>query len=238
MSSDKPWSRWRGRTRAWWPSPPPCPKGPGLDRFARRFPDRFFDVGIAESSRGHHGGRPGGRRAPPGRGGLLHFSPAGLRPDSTRCLPAEPAGDFRPGPGGGWSGRTARRIMASLIWHISGTSRGSRSWRPKDERELRRMLRTALAAGLPVAIRYPRAPGLDLPLEEEPSRPPLGARRTDQTRSRRGLDRLGSDGRRGRGRGGPPVRPGHLLLRGQRQVCQACWTRTSSWIWPSEPSAW
>ncbi len=41
------WPR-RKRTRAWWRSPPPCPARPACWPSRPAFPDRFFDVGIAE----------------------------------------------------------------------------------------------------------------------------------------------------------------------------------------------
>ena len=46
--SPKAWSSWPTSTPRWWPSPPPCPTPPGCLPFRQRFPDRCFDVGIAE----------------------------------------------------------------------------------------------------------------------------------------------------------------------------------------------
>ena len=37
-----------GATTRWWPSPPPCWRGPASSSARRRFPERTYDVGIAE----------------------------------------------------------------------------------------------------------------------------------------------------------------------------------------------
>ena len=46
-SAGRCWPR-RPAGPTWSPSPPPCPGRPACSRFAERYPDRFFDVGIAE----------------------------------------------------------------------------------------------------------------------------------------------------------------------------------------------
>lgn len=45
---------------------------------------------------------------------------------------------------------------------------------PKDENELRHMLKTAVGCGSPVSIRYPRGKGVGVPLDSEISTLPLG----------------------------------------------------------------
>ncbi|PKN05228.1 MAG: 1-deoxy-D-xylulose-5-phosphate synthase [Deltaproteobacteria bacterium HGW-Deltaproteobacteria-9] len=45
---------------------------------------------------------------------------------------------------------------------------------PKDENELRHMLKTAVACGFPVSVRYPRGKGIGVPLDNELSVLPLG----------------------------------------------------------------
>ena len=45
---------------------------------------------------------------------------------------------------------------------------------PKDENELRHMLKTALGCGSPVSIRYPRGKGLGVPLDDKISTLPIG----------------------------------------------------------------
>ena len=72
------------------------PTGTGLNRFQAAFPERFFDVGIAEQHAVAAGDRAGDGRPSAGRRDLLDVPPAGLRPDGPRRLPERPAG----GPGG------------------------------------------------------------------------------------------------------------------------------------------
>ncbi len=45
---------------------------------------------------------------------------------------------------------------------------------PKDENELRHMLKTAIGCGSPVSIRYPRGKGIGVPLDDELSILPIG----------------------------------------------------------------
>ena len=45
---------------------------------------------------------------------------------------------------------------------------------PKDENELRQMLKTAVGCGSPVSLRYPRGKGVGVPLDDELSTLPLG----------------------------------------------------------------
>jgi 1-deoxy-D-xylulose-5-phosphate synthase len=45
---------------------------------------------------------------------------------------------------------------------------------PKDENELRHMLKTAIGCGSPVSIRYPRGRGIGVPLDDELSLLPIG----------------------------------------------------------------
>ena len=45
---------------------------------------------------------------------------------------------------------------------------------PKDENELRHMLKTAIGCGFPVSIRYPRGRGIGAPLDDDLSTLPIG----------------------------------------------------------------
>ena len=67
-------------------------EGTGLVDVRRDFPDRVFDVGIAEQQRRKHGGGNGVERAQPFRLDLLHLPPAGVRSGSPRHLHSESAG--------------------------------------------------------------------------------------------------------------------------------------------------
>ncbi|HHW15465.1 MAG TPA: 1-deoxy-D-xylulose-5-phosphate synthase [Firmicutes bacterium] len=134
------------------------PEGTGLSEFAGAFPDRFYDVGIAEQ-----------------HGATLA---AGLRPVfavystflqrafdqvvhdiALQNLPVVLAVDR----GGlvGEDGPTHHGAFdLSYLSHIPNLA----VMAPRDERELQQMLATALASPGPVALRYPRASGEGLPL--------------------------------------------------------------------------
>ncbi len=76
------------------------PSGTGLDRFAERFPERFYDVGIAEE---HAVGMAAGLalgRSPAGRGDLLDLPAAGIRPAHRGRRAARPSRGLLPGPCG------------------------------------------------------------------------------------------------------------------------------------------
>ena len=144
------------------------PTGTGLNRFAAEFPERFYDVGIAE------------QHAVTLATGLAM---GGLRPfvaiystflqrafDQTVhdvCQNDQPVvfGVDRAGLVGedgtshqGMFTIPAQRQLPNLI--VAS---------PKDEQELRRLLRSAFGQAHPFAVHYPRDPGFDLPpVEPEP----------------------------------------------------------------------
>jgi len=149
------------------------PEGTGLDRFARRFPNRLFDVGIAES---HAVTMAAGLAAGGLRPVVAIYSTFLQRAYDQIlhdvCLQSLPV-IFALDRAGvvGQDGPTHHGLFdLSFLRHIPGISLLA----PKDERELRWMLRTALAAGMPVAIRYPRAAGHGLTLEKNPQVLPWG----------------------------------------------------------------
>ncbi len=148
------------------------PTGTGLNLFQAAYPDRFFDVGIAES------------HAVTLATGLAL---GGLRPfvaiystflqrafDQTVhdvCQNDQPVviGVDRAGLVGedgtshqGMFTLPAQRQLPNLV--IAS---------PKDEQELRRLLRTAFAQPHPFALHYPRDPGCDLPAVQ-PATIPVG----------------------------------------------------------------
>ncbi|MDZ7640869.1 MAG: 1-deoxy-D-xylulose-5-phosphate synthase [Desulfurivibrio sp.] len=149
------------------------PGGTGLDPFATQFPDRFFDVGIAEQH-------------------ALTFA-AGLASEGLRpvvavystflqrafdqiihdvCLPNLPVilavdrggvvGDDGPTHHGVFD-LAFLRIIPNLLLMA-----------PKDENELRHMLYTALHCPGPAALRYPRGAGVGVELDEELHKIPFG----------------------------------------------------------------
>lgn len=149
------------------------PDGTGLTKFAKRFPDRFFDVGIAEQ----HG---------------LTFAAGlaveGLKPVAAiyssftqraydqifhdiclQKLPVTLAMD-RAGLVGD-DGPTHHGVFdLSFIRHLPEITLMA----PKDENELRHMLKTAVNLGRPVALRYPRGAGFGVTLDQEITELPIG----------------------------------------------------------------
>ncbi len=141
------------------------PEGTGLNRFAKVFPERFYDVGIAEQ---HAVTMAAGMAA------------AGLRPvvaiystflqraydqivhdvalqnlPVVFCLDrAGLVGEDGPTHNGVFDIAYLKPIPNLVVMA------------PKDENELREMLSTALSAAQPVAIRYPRGEGIGVPLSD------------------------------------------------------------------------
>ncbi|OGU15437.1 MAG: 1-deoxy-D-xylulose-5-phosphate synthase [Geobacteraceae bacterium GWC2_53_11] len=142
------------------------PDGTGLNQFSQRFPERFFDVGIAEQH-------------------AMTFA-AGLAADGFRpvtaiystfvqraydqvfhdvCLQKLPVtiamdraglvGDDGPTHHGAFD--------LSYLRHLPGIV----VMAPKDENELRHLLKTGIYSGLPVALRYPRGAGYGVQLDRE-----------------------------------------------------------------------
>jgi len=143
------------------------PDGTGLTPFAREFPGRFFDVGIAEA------------HAVTFAAGL---AAAGLRPvaaiyssfaqrayDSIvhdvclQKLPVVLALDRA-----GLVGEDGRTHHGAFDLAYLRSLPNLVVMAPRDEAELRRMLRTALTVSGPVAIRYPRGSGVGVPLDQGP----------------------------------------------------------------------
>ncbi|OGP86395.1 MAG: 1-deoxy-D-xylulose-5-phosphate synthase [Deltaproteobacteria bacterium RBG_13_65_10] len=142
------------------------PSGTGLDRFGKEFPDRFYDVGIAEQH-------------------AITFS-AGLATEGFRpvaaiystflqraydqiihdvCIQDLPV-TFALDRGGlvGADGATHQGLFdISYLRTIPNVI----VMAPKDENELQHMLKTAVECGHPAALRYPRGNGLGVPLDED-----------------------------------------------------------------------
>ncbi|WP_306537244.1 1-deoxy-D-xylulose-5-phosphate synthase [Geobacter sp.] len=142
------------------------PDGTGLTPFAKRFPERFFDVGIAEQH-------------------AMTFA-AGLAADGFRpvaaiystflqraydqifhdvCLQKLPV-TMALDRGGlvGDDGPTHHGTFdLSYLRHLPEMTLMA----PKDENELQHMLKTAVYAGRPVALRYPRGAGYGLALDQD-----------------------------------------------------------------------
>lgn len=149
------------------------PAGTGLQPFARRFPDRFFDVGIAEQ----HAVTFGAGLAMAGRRPVVAVYATFLQRAVDQmihdvCLPNLPVvlaldrggvvGDDGPTHHGVFD-IALLRPLPNLILAA-----------PKDENELRRLLLTGLTHTGPAAIRYPRGSGEGVVLDETPGPLPIG----------------------------------------------------------------
>ncbi len=138
------------------------PHGTGLAQFAERFPDRFFDVGIAEQ----HGVTFAAGLAVEGFRPVVAIYSTFLQRAYDQilhdvCLESLPV--------------VFALDRAGLVGEDGPTHHGSfdlsflRSapnmviMAPKDERELADMLATALTLNQPVAVRYPRGAGPGIP---------------------------------------------------------------------------
>jgi 1-deoxy-D-xylulose-5-phosphate synthase len=149
------------------------PEGTGLAEFARLFPERFFDVGIAEQ----HAVTFAAGLALEGFRPVVAIYSTFLQRAYDQiihdvCLPSLPV-IFAIDRGGlvGEDGPTHHghfditylRSLPNMTFMA-----------PKDENELRHMLFTALLSKGPVAIRYPRGKGVGVPLDEEFREIPVG----------------------------------------------------------------
>ncbi len=149
------------------------PGGTGLDIVQEKFPNNFFDVGIAEQYMFDFSG------------GL---SMGGLKPilsiystfmqraidqiihDITLMNIPVVVGIDRAGLVGG-DGPTHQGIYdIALLRPLSGVV----IMAPKDENELRHMIYTGLNTDKPVFIRYPKEPGMGVPLDKDLRQLPVG----------------------------------------------------------------
>lgn len=143
------------------------PSGTGLDAFAATYPDRFFDVGIAEQHAvGLAAGLAAGGRLPvvaiystfmQRAYDQLIMDVALQNLHVVFCLDrAGLVGEDGPTHHGVFDLTYLRSVPNLTVLA------------PADELELVRMLHTALLADGPVAIRYPRGKGVGLALPDEP----------------------------------------------------------------------
>jgi 1-deoxy-D-xylulose-5-phosphate synthase len=147
--------------------------GTGLDIFARAFPERMFDVGIAEQHAVTFAAGLAAQGMRPVAAIYSTFLQRGfdqvVHDVCIQDLPVTFALD-RAGIVGA-DGPTHHGLydMAYLrcIPNIVLMA-------PKDENELRRMLMTAVYCGHPAAVRYPRGNGLGVPLDETITALPVG----------------------------------------------------------------
>jgi 1-deoxy-D-xylulose-5-phosphate synthase len=142
------------------------PLGTGLTEFAERFPDRFYDIGIAEQ----HGVTFAAGLALEGLRPVVAIYSTFLQRAYDQivhdvCLQQLPV-VFAMDRGGivGEDGPTHQGLFdLSYLRHIPGMVLMA----PKDENELRRVLATAIQyEDGPIAFRYPRGSGYGVPLDK------------------------------------------------------------------------
>ena len=141
-------------------------QGTGLERFSKELPGRFFDVGIAEQ----HGVTFAAGLATQGMLPIVAIYSTFLQRGYDQvlhdvCLQNLPV-VFSMDRGGlvGDDGPTHHGVFdLSYMRHIPNMI----VMAPKDENELRHMLKTAVGCNSPVALRYPRGKGEGAPLDDE-----------------------------------------------------------------------
>jgi 1-deoxy-D-xylulose-5-phosphate synthase len=147
--------------------------GSGLTKFAKEFPDRLYDVGIAEQ---HAATFCGGLAAAGKRPVLAIYSTFLQRAYDQvihdiciQNLPVLIAVDRA-----GLVGPDGETHQGAFDISYLRTVPNITIMMPKDENELRHMLYTGLQMDSPVAVRYPRADGVGVPLDETFVRLPIG----------------------------------------------------------------
>jgi len=148
--------------------------GTGLVDFSKRFPERFFDVGIAEEHAVIFAAGLATQGLRPIAAIYSTFLQRGydavIHDVALQNLPVIFALD-RAGIVGD-DGATHNGVFDfSYLRHVPNMT----VMAPKDEQELQRMLWTALKIEGPVAIRYPRGAGLGVPLDTERVTLPVGS---------------------------------------------------------------
>ncbi len=185
------------------------PAGTGLSTFSKEFPDRFFDVGIAEQ----HGVTFAAGLATEGIQPVVaiyssFFQRALDQIIHDICIPSLPV-TLAIDRGGvvGDDGPTHHGVFdISFLRFIPNLTYMA----PKDENELQHMLYTAISFPGPTAIRYPRGSGEDVQLDQELKQLeigcgellregsdilllPIGNRVYPALRAAEGLEKLGID---------------------------------------------
>lgn len=149
------------------------PEGTGLAEFSKEYPDRFFDVGIAEQ----HGVTFAAGMASEGLKPVIAIYSTFLQRAYDQiihdvCIEKLPV-VFAIDRGGivGEDGPTHHGLFDfSYFKNIPGMVVMS----PKDENELRRMLKTAIDHPGPIALRYPRGKGEGVALDQIIEPLPIG----------------------------------------------------------------
>ncbi len=149
------------------------PDGTGLTGFAREFPDRFYDVGIAEQ----HGVTFAAGLAAEGLRPVIAVYSSFLQRAYDQVFHDVCLQDLgvtfaldRAGVVGN-DGPTHHGVFdLSYLRHLPNIT----IMAPKDENELQHMLATAIDLGRPVAVRYPRGNGYGVALDQNIKLLPIG----------------------------------------------------------------
>jgi 1-deoxy-D-xylulose-5-phosphate synthase len=149
------------------------PDGTGLSPFAKRFPERFFDVGIAEQ---HALTFAAGLAAEGFRPVAAIYSTFTQRAYDQvfhdiclQKLPVTLALD-RAGLVGDDGPTHHGAFDISFLRHLPELT----VMAPKDENELQHMVKTAIYSGRPISLRYPRGAGFGVTLDREPKEIEIG----------------------------------------------------------------
>ena len=149
------------------------PEGTGLDKFGKAFPDRMFDVGIAEE----HAVTFSGGMATQGLKPVAAIYSTFLQRAFDQVFHDVAIMDlpvvFALDRGGiaGADGPTHHGIYDMAYLRIFPNMI---CMAPKDENELRHMVKTALETGHPTSLRYPRGNGVGVELDAELKALPIG----------------------------------------------------------------
>ncbi len=149
------------------------PEGTGLAKFAKEFPERFFDVGIAEQhALTFSCGLAACGKKPVAAVYSTFMQRAYDQVVHDLCMQNLPVVIAMDRAGVvGEDGETHQGLFdISFMRNVPNLV----FMAPKDENELRHMLYTALKLNCPVALRYPRGKGVGVPLDREFEEIPVG----------------------------------------------------------------
>jgi 1-deoxy-D-xylulose-5-phosphate synthase len=147
--------------------------GTGLDEFAEEFPERFYDVGIAEQ----HGVTFAAGLATEGFIPIVAIYSTFLQRAYDQvvqdvCLQKLPV--ILALDRGGIVGDDGPTHHGLFDYSFLRATPNIIMMAPKDENELQHMLKTAVDCGSPVSIRYPRGKGVGVPIDDEPETLEIG----------------------------------------------------------------
>ncbi len=149
------------------------PEGTGLDAFAERFPERFYDVGIAEQ----HAATFAAGMATQGIVPVVAIYSTFMQRAYDQvihdiCL--QKLHVVLAMDRGGLVGEDGPTHHGTFDYSFLRTVPNLIVMAPKDENELQHMLKTAVECDKPVSIRYPRGSGIGVPMDDTLHSLPIG----------------------------------------------------------------